>query len=102
MNFIFHWRCARPRIAPGLTDTSEIRQVVDAVGVPVNVLCMPGGPTVGELAAVGVARISVGSAFFNVAMSALATAAREWREDGTHGFWQDAIGGMAATKEAFS
>ena len=66
-----------------------------------NVLCLPGGPTVSELASVGVARISVGSAFFNVALGALAEAAREWREQGTHGFWQQAIVGMGAVKKAF-
>ena len=87
--------------APGLTDLDEIRRVVESVVVPVNVLCLPTGPNVAELAGAGVARISVGSAFFNVAMNALALAAREWREEGTHGFWQGAIGGMAATRDAF-
>lgn len=88
--------------APGLTDLEEIRTLVSAVDAPVNVLCMPGGPTVAELASVGVARISVGSAFFNVAMGAVAEAAREWREQGTHAFWQGAIAGMGATKPAFA
>jgi 2-methylisocitrate lyase-like PEP mutase family enzyme len=88
--------------APGLTDLEEIRSLVAAVDAPVNVLCMPGGPTVAELASVGVARISVGSAFFNVAMGAVAEAAREWREQGTHAFWKGAIVGMGATKPVFA
>ena len=87
--------------APGLADLDEIRQVVDSVDVPVNALCLPGGPDVAELASVGVARISVGSAFFNVALGALATAAREWREQGTHAFWKDAVAGIQAAKQAF-
>jgi 2-methylisocitrate lyase-like PEP mutase family enzyme len=87
--------------APGLTDLEEIRSLVSAVDAPVNVLCMPGGPDVAALASVGVARISVGSAFFNAAMGALAEAAREWREQGTHTFWQQALVGMGATKPAF-
>jgi 2-methylisocitrate lyase-like PEP mutase family enzyme len=87
--------------APGLTDLAQIRKVVDAVDVPVNVLCRPGGPTVPELASVGVARISVGGGFYFVALGALATAAREWREQGTHEFWKDAIVGMQAGKKAF-
>jgi len=87
--------------APGLRDAAQIRELVAAVDVPVNVLCVPGGPNVAELAETGVARISVGSAFFNVAMNALAEAAREWREQGTHAFWKDAIGGMALTHEVF-
>ena len=87
--------------APGLVGLDDIRAVAEGVERPVNVLCMPGGPGVEELAAAGVARISVGSAFFNVAMNALADAAREWHEQGTHGFWPAAIGGMGVTKSAF-
>ena len=87
--------------APGLADVDEIRQLVAAVDLPVNVLCLPGGPNVAELAAAGVARISVGSAFYNVSLGALAAAGREWLEQGTHEFWQSAVGGMQAGKQAF-
>ena len=87
--------------APGLTAIDDIREVVRSVDVPVNVLCFPGGPTVPELAEAGVARISVGSAFYNVAMSALVSAAKEWKEEGTHAFWGQAVGAMAAMKKAF-
>jgi 2-methylisocitrate lyase-like PEP mutase family enzyme len=87
--------------APGLSDLADIKRLTDLVDVPVNVLSLPNGPNVAELGSVGVARISVGTAFFNVAMNALADAAREWRDAGTHGFWPSAIGGMAATKDAF-
>ena len=68
---------------------------------PVNVLCRPGGPTVTELASVGVARISVGGAFYFAALGALAGAAREWKEEGTHEFLQDAIAGLRAARQAF-
>ncbi len=87
--------------APGLSALDDIRALTSAVDVPVNVLSLPNGPNVAELGAAGVARVSVGTAFFNVAMNALAAAAREWRDEGTHGFWPAAIGGMAATKDAF-
>jgi 2-methylisocitrate lyase-like PEP mutase family enzyme len=87
--------------APSLVDPDEIRQVVEAVDVPVNVLCRPGAPSVSELAAIGVARISVGGAFYFAALGALANAAREWREQGTHDFWQSALAGMQAGKRAF-
>ena len=87
--------------APGLTSLDDIREVVRSVDVPVNVLCLPGGPNVAELAEAGVARISVGSAFYNVAMAALAAAAKEWKEEGTHAFWGQAVAGMAATEPAF-
>jgi 2-methylisocitrate lyase-like PEP mutase family enzyme len=87
--------------APGLGALGDIGELVRSVDVPVNVLCLPGGPTVPELAEAGVARISVGSAFYNVAMSALVAAAKEWKEKGTHAFWGQAVAGMAATKKAF-
>jgi 2-methylisocitrate lyase-like PEP mutase family enzyme len=87
--------------APGLADLEHIRKVVEAVKVPVNVLCRPGGPTVPELASVGVARVSVGGGFYFAALGALATAAREWREHGTHEFWKGAIPGIKAAKQAF-
>lgn len=87
--------------APGLTSIDDISELVRSVDVPVNVLCFPGGPTVPQLAEAGVARISVGSAFYSVAMAALVEAAREWKEEGTHAFWGAAGAGMAATKRAF-
>ena len=45
---------------PGLFDLADITRVVDAVAKPVNVLALPGGPTVAELGRAGVRRISVG------------------------------------------
>jgi 2-methylisocitrate lyase-like PEP mutase family enzyme len=69
--------------APGLTRLDDIRTVVASVDRPVNVLAMPAVPPVTELAAAGVARISVGGAFFYVAYSALADAATELRAQGT-------------------
>jgi 2-methylisocitrate lyase-like PEP mutase family enzyme len=88
--------------APGLTAIDDIRAVVGSVDRPVNVLVMPGGPTVSDLAAVGVRRISVGSAFAMVALAAVADAAREFRDEGTSGYWQQALGGMAIAHEAFA
>ena len=49
--------------APGLTDLEDIRRLVASVDRPVNALARPGGPTVGQLAEAGVARVSVGGAF---------------------------------------
>jgi 2-methylisocitrate lyase-like PEP mutase family enzyme len=69
--------------APGLTSIDDIRRVVEAVGAPVNVLALPGAPTVPELAAAGVARLSVGSLFAWAAYGALADAARELLGPGT-------------------
>jgi 2-methylisocitrate lyase-like PEP mutase family enzyme len=88
--------------APGVTKLEDIRQLVAAVDRPVNVLALPGTPTVAELAAVGVKRISVGGAFASVALGALALAGRELREHGTYDYWELARQGGAAARAAFS
>lgn len=68
--------------APGLQDLDDIRRVVDEVGRPVNVIALPAGPTVAELAAAGVARISVGGWFSLAAIGAVADMAARFRDDG--------------------
>ncbi len=88
--------------APGLTDLQEIRRVVEAVGLPVNVLARPGGPSVAELASAGVRRVSVGGAFAFAALGAVVEAARELREQGTYGFWERVKVGGKAAREAFA
>lgn len=69
--------------APGLADVDDIARVVTEVPAPVNVLALPGGPAVGDLAAVGVRRVSTGGALAMAAYGALATAGRELLEHGT-------------------
>jgi 2-methylisocitrate lyase-like PEP mutase family enzyme len=88
--------------APALFDLGDIGRVVASVDVPVNVLILPGGPTIEELASVGVARVSVGGAFSLVALGAVANAARELLEHGSHGFWDTAKHGRNARDEAFA
>jgi 2-methylisocitrate lyase-like PEP mutase family enzyme len=61
--------------APLLPDMAAIKRVV-ALGLPVNVLLLPGGPTVAELGAVGVRRISTGSLLANAALGAFADASQ--------------------------
>ena len=87
--------------APGLTSLHDIRAVVAAVERPLNVLALPGMAPVRELAAAGVARISVGGAFAYAALGAVVEAARELREDGTYGFWERARPGADAARAAF-
>jgi len=69
--------------APGLVDLDEIARIVGEVGIPVNVLALPAGPSIGELAGVGVRRISTGSLLASAAYGALIAGARELREEGT-------------------
>jgi 2-methylisocitrate lyase-like PEP mutase family enzyme len=88
--------------APGLADLSEINALVSAVERPVNVLLMPGGPGVTELARAGVARISVGGAFHSVALGALARAGRQLLEDGSCAWMGLASEGRTAAAAAFN
>jgi 2-methylisocitrate lyase-like PEP mutase family enzyme len=75
--------------APGLTRAEDIQAVCAAVSKPVNVLAgLKGAPhlSVAELAALGVRRISLGSALNRAALSAFIHASREIREKGTFHF----------------
>lgn len=87
--------------APGPTDAQEIRAIVSSVDRPVNVLARRGVPSVAELAALGVSRISVGGAFAFVAIDAVTAAARELREQGTYGFTARSAEGVRAALDAF-
>jgi 2-methylisocitrate lyase-like PEP mutase family enzyme len=68
---------------PGLTDIEQIARVLEAVRIPLNVLALPSGPSLGELAAAGVRRISTGSLLAGAAYGALLAGANELREQGT-------------------
>jgi 2-methylisocitrate lyase-like PEP mutase family enzyme len=87
--------------APGVRELADIRELTSSVDLPVNVLVLPGMPSVSELADAGVSRISVGGAFAFAAYGAAVTAARELLDSGTYGFWETAGPGAQATREAF-
>jgi 2-methylisocitrate lyase-like PEP mutase family enzyme len=74
--------------APGLTDLDQIRAVVVAVGVPVNVLARPGGPSVTEIGSTGARRVSVGGALASTAYGAAMVGARELLDTGTSDYLQ--------------
>jgi 2-methylisocitrate lyase-like PEP mutase family enzyme len=78
--------------APGLSDLDQIKRVVESVGVPVNVLALPNGPSLAELASVGVRRISTGSLLAGSAYAALLAGAKELLSDGTSTY---AVGGLS-------
>ncbi|MEV6488111.1 isocitrate lyase/phosphoenolpyruvate mutase family protein [Actinoplanes sp. NPDC051633] len=69
--------------APGLADLADIRRVVDETGVAVNVLALRHGPSVPELAAAGVRRVSTGGSLTWAAYGGLVAAATELLEKGT-------------------
>ena len=76
--------------APGLGDPGQIRQVVEAVGAPMNVLALPGGPSIPDLAAAGVRRVSTGSLLASAAYGALVAGAQELRKN-TSGYAEPGV-----------
>ncbi len=87
--------------APGVTEAADIRLIVESVDLPVNVLALPGVPSVTELTELGVARVSVGGGLNLVGLGAVAQAARELLEEGTYNYWNQAQQGIAARNAAF-
>jgi 2-methylisocitrate lyase-like PEP mutase family enzyme len=69
---------------PGLRKADDIRAVISSVDRPVNVLVVPGCPSIAELAEMGAARISVGGSFTWVAYAAFIEAAKELKNAGTY------------------
>jgi 2-methylisocitrate lyase-like PEP mutase family enzyme len=78
--------------APGLTSADDIATLVRSVDRPVNVLMgIPGvALNLAALSAIGVRRVSVGSALARTALSAFLRAAREMRNEGTFSFAEEA------------
>jgi 2-methylisocitrate lyase-like PEP mutase family enzyme len=87
--------------APGLSDPSQIAQVVRNVDRPLNVLARRHGPSLAELASLGVARISLGGALHALALAAVARAARSWLDDGRHDFLAEAAVGVELRRRLF-
>jgi 2-methylisocitrate lyase-like PEP mutase family enzyme len=80
--------------APGLRELDQIRTICEATSKPVNVIMGLSGVTfdVAQLTAVGVKRISVGSALARLAYGGLIRAAQEMRQAGTFTFAEGAAG----------
>ena len=79
--------------APGLATKDDIAAVVSSVDRPVNVVMGLQGVrlSLAELSAIGVKRVSVGSALCRTALGAFLSAAREMREHGTFSFAGEAV-----------
>lgn len=77
---------------PGITDTATIAALAREISVPLNVMAGPGAPTVAELGALGVARVSLGS---GVAQAAYAAARRTAHELFGTGDYDSLAEGMA-------
>jgi 2-methylisocitrate lyase-like PEP mutase family enzyme len=88
--------------APAVVDPGELRQLLVSVDLPVSVLVLPGAPTVGELGALGVSRISVGGAIAVAAYGAAINAVTELRDKGTTSYWDLAAVARPVMAEAFT
>ncbi|HWZ45334.1 MAG TPA: isocitrate lyase/phosphoenolpyruvate mutase family protein [Candidatus Saccharimonadales bacterium] len=80
--------------APGLANKADISAVVSSVDRPVNVIMGLQGVqlSLDELSAIGVRRVTVGSALSRAALGAFLRAAREMKEHGTFNFAAEAVG----------
>ena len=88
--------------APGVNSHDDLRTLVAAVDRPVNVLPRPGTPSVAELGALGVRRISVGGSLCWTALAAVVRAATELRDHGTYDYWSAVPEGLTAARAAFA
>lgn len=80
--------------APGLVDHAAIGRLVERVQAPVNVLALRRGPSVPELATLGVRRVSTGGGLARAAYGSLLAAARELQTAGTFTYLDAAIPGQ--------
>ena len=69
---------------PGLRHPATIKRLVTDVNCPVNILAGPGSPSVRELQALGVARVSLGSGPMRAALGTLRRIAEELKTSGTY------------------
>ncbi|MFB6549061.1 isocitrate lyase/phosphoenolpyruvate mutase family protein [Streptomyces sp. NPDC056405] len=76
---------------PGAVDPGTVKELADGVDGPLNVMAGPGAPPVTELAALGVARVSVGSGVAQAAYALVHRAARELLDAGTYGALTDGV-----------
>ncbi|MGW2555684.1 isocitrate lyase/PEP mutase family protein [Streptomyces sp. NPDC001635] len=70
---------------PGTFDPVTVKALAEGIEGPLNVLVGPGAPSVAELAALGVARISAGSGLAEAVHGLVLRAARELLDAGTYG-----------------
>jgi 2-methylisocitrate lyase-like PEP mutase family enzyme len=87
--------------APGTADAETIRRIAASVDAPLNVLAGAQTPAVAELAALGVARVSVGGNPMRRTLGVLREIARELRDHGTFGYTREASPSYAELNAMF-
>jgi len=70
--------------APGIRDRETIGRLVKDVGCPLNILAVPGSPSIPEMKGLGVRRVSLGSGPMRAAMGSLRELAQEVKSSGTY------------------
>jgi len=69
---------------PGVRDRDTISELVRGIGGPINVLAVKDTPSIGDLEALGVARVSLGSGPMRAALAVVRDTARELKTHGTY------------------
>lgn len=69
---------------PGVVDPKTVAALAEGIDAPLNVLTGPGAPPIPELAALGVARVSLGSSIASAAYGLVQRATREAFTTGTY------------------
>lgn len=77
--------------APGLKDAEAIGRLVTDLQCPLNILAVPGSPSIPELERLGVARVSLGSGPMRATLSLLRAMAEELKTSGTYTTLNSAI-----------
>jgi 2-methylisocitrate lyase-like PEP mutase family enzyme len=76
---------------PGLFDLEIIAELAAASPLPVNVMAGPGAPSVADLAAAGVRRVSVGTAIAQACYTLAGRAATELLSTGSYAALEGAL-----------
>src|SRR5438034_2932451 len=69
---------------PFVGDYGTIDQLVQLIRAPLNILGTPNAPSLKEMAALGVRRVTFGSAPMRATLGLIRRMAREWKEKGTY------------------
>jgi 2-methylisocitrate lyase-like PEP mutase family enzyme len=69
---------------PGVRDRETIAALVQGIGGPINVLVVKGTPSIKDLEALGVARVSIGSGAMRASLALVREVARELKSRGTY------------------
>ena len=87
---------------PGVVDPPTVRALVEDLGGPLNLMVLPGAPSVPELLGLGVARVSMGPGPMLAALGVVAGIARELRERGTYTALERSFYGFQEAEALFS